>query len=58
MYCSVQHYKTTIYQFDDPAAQIRETGPTVPVGQATGWASELVWMLQSPFYLSLPGIEM
>lgn len=49
MHCSVQHYKTTSYQFDAQAAQIRETGPA-PVGQAAGWASKLVWMLRKVLY--------
>ena len=58
MHCSVQHYKTTSYQFDALAAKIWETWPTASVGQVAGWASKLVWMLRKVFFLSLPGIEM
>jgi len=50
MCCSVQHYKTTSYQFDAPAAKIRETGSTASVGQAAGWASKLVWILRKVFF--------
>jgi hypothetical protein len=59
MHCSVQYYKTTSYQFDATAAQIRETGPTAPVDQAAGGRLQAgLDAAKSAFFFVLQGIEM